>query len=365
MSTGPKNTFFERFDRETLIIHKTSVLDYYKQQYNIDLKHPGFPLVVTGQNTMYPMEFCQMAKGQVYPYKLSEFQTSEMIRFAVTKPSVRAGAINNGLKALNWPKDPYQAHYGMKIDTNMMKTKARLLPAPQVEFANGKTEKPGTNGRWRIDGKQFIESGKPLKHWAVLVFDNWSHSSRDTIDKASVQNFMAEFIKQYKQYGGQVLQPKPPIIGGMVDIAQGVTKAWDTMIARCAVGEKPQLIVCIVNAKIIEPYNRLKKNCDCRYGIVSQVMQSAHVKKCSLQYIGNVLMKVNAKLGGCSFRPLPQGKAPKSGAHSFRWPTLVMGADVSHAGPGAATPSMAAVTVSMDVQATRYAAACQSNGHRM
>ena len=365
LPTSARHTFFQRIDKDTGVIKKISVLDYYLKQYNIRLQRPALPVVETSKGTQYPMEFCSIVKGQRYPFKLNDFQTSNMIKYAVTKPPVRAAAINNGLKALNWPNDPYQAHYGLKIDTKMTVTKARLLPAPLVEFSGGKTERPAQAGRWRIDGKQFIEKGKPLKHWAVVVFDTWSHSSRDTIDKPSVQNFMAEFVKQYKLYGGQVLNPQPPIIGGIADIAQGVTKAWDTMIAKCAAGEKPQLIVCIVNAKITDLYNRLKKNCDCRYGVVSQVMQSAHVKKCQLQYIGNVLMKVNAKLGGFSFRPVPQGKQPKTQAHHFRGPTLIMGADVTHAGPGSATPSMAAVTVSMDKTASRYAAACQSNGHRL
>ena len=350
------------------MVHQTSVFDYFKKKYNADIYHWGYPLITTGNGSMYPMEFCTVLSGQPYPFKLNEYQTSAMIKYAVTKPAVRGEAITNGLKALKWQSDPYLAHYGMKIDTKMTVTKARLLPAPQVEFGLGKTEKPMQAGRWRIDGKRFIETGKALKHWCVLVFDTWSYSSRDTIDKPSVQNFMAEFVKQCKMYGMSVPQPKPPIIGGVADIAQGVTKAWDTMIAKCSAGEKPQLIVCIVNAKQIEPYNRLKKNCDCRYGIVSQVMQSAHVRKVSLQYIGNVLMKVNAKLGGCSFRPLPKGKSPKTGAHYFEGSgsgsTLVIGADVSHAGPGSATPSMAAVTVAMDKHATRFAAACQSNGHR-
>lgn len=49
----------------------------------------------------------------------------------------------------------------------------------------------------------------------------------------------------------------------------------------------------------------------------------------------------------------------------FPAPTLIIGADVSHAAPGAQTPSMAALTVSMDKLATRYAAACETNGFRV
>ena len=44
---------------------------------------------------------------------------------------------------------------------------------------------------------------------------------------------------------------------------------------------------------------------------------------------------------------------------------MVIGADVSHAAPGSLQPSMAAVTCSMDRWGCRYAAACETNGHRV
>ena len=45
-------------------------------------------------------------------------------------------------------------------------------------------------------------------------------------------------------------------------------------------------------------YLRIKKSSDCRYGVVSQCVQNLHVQKCTPQYLSNVLMKFNAKLGG-------------------------------------------------------------------
>lgn len=45
-------------------------------------------------------------------------------------------------------------------------------------------------------------------------------------------------------------------------------------------------------------YLRIKKSANCRYGVVSQCVQNLHVQKSQPQYISNVLMKFNAKLGG-------------------------------------------------------------------
>ena len=43
---------------------------------------------------------------------------------------------------------------------------------------------------------------------------------------------------------------------------------------------------------------------------------------------------------------------------------MIIGADVSHGAPGSQAPSMAAMTISMDMSASRYAAAVETNGHR-
>jgi len=87
-------------------------------------------------------------------------------------------------------------------------------------------------------------------------------------------------------------------------------------------------------------------------------MNVAHVRKCQPQYCSNVAMKVNAKLGGASCKVV-------SAKPFFTRPTMIIGADVSHASPGSPQASMAAVTMSFDNVASRYAAAVQTNGYRV
>ena len=93
-------------------------------------------------------------------------------------------------------------------------------------------------------------------------------------------------------------------------------------------------------------YGRIKRSAECRYGVVSQCMQYAHVQKAQGQYISNVCMKINAKLGGQTGRAVGAKSSGPGG--QFTAPTAVIGADVSHGAPGAQTPSMAALTLSMD-----------------
>lgn len=128
--------------------------------------------------------------------------------------------------------------------------------------------------------------------------------------------------------------------------------------------QEPQILLFVLPDKNSATYERLKKNLDCRYGIVSQMMQAAHVRKANPQYCSNVCMKLNAKLGGttCKSTPTAASKIPNT---FFKVPTLIVGADVSHPSPGSPQASMAALTVSMDADACRYAAAVQTNGYRV
>ncbi len=104
---------------------------------------------------------------------------------------------------------------------------------------------------------------------------------------------------------------------------------------------------------------------ECRFGILSQMVNFAHAVRCQPQYLSNVCMKINAKLGGVNSKLyIPPGKKD-----FFTKPTMIIGCDVSHGGANfsvnaAQEPSMAAMTVSMNRDATRYAASCQTNGYR-
>ena len=124
---------------------------------------------------------------------------------------------------------------------------------------------------------------------------------------------------------------------------------------------RPQILFFICHVKDPDEYNRIKKSCDCRFGVMSQVLQGNKVYDNNPQYHSNVCMKVNAKLGGATAR-VPSPRDAKWG--SFKEPTMIMGADVSHAAPGSWQPSMAAITCSIDQHAMRYMAACETNGHR-
>lgn len=347
-----KNNFFNlkaKGDRPAY--NNISVFDYYKKVYDIDIVYWYLPLIKTTKDGMFPMELCRLVNNQKYQYKLGPDQTASMIKFAVTRPKERISSVKHGIDMLNWANDPHLKHYGVNIDTNMTVTKAKVLPPPEVQYDKAKAT-PGYSGRWDLRGKKFLlPNPEPLKSWGIGVINS-------CLQEAEVRNFMNVFIQTYVGHGGRVENKNPAIyMGGRnQDMAEVVVdtrkKAGDQ--AKMA----PQILLFVMPGRDSWMYERLKKNNECRFAMVSQMLNIAHVRKANPQYCSNVAMKLNAKLGGTSCKVV----AAKS---FFNRPTLIMGADVSHAGVGSLMPSVAALTMSMDSAACRYAAAVQTNGFRV
>lgn len=116
----------------------------------------------------------------------------------------------------------------------------------------------------------------------------------------AVHLYIKTFVNVYRSHGGVVENDKPVILMGGTDPAVAVKDLFN------AVGNKhqmrPQLLVFVLDGKNPEQYARIKKSADCRFGVVSQCIQGAHLIKNQQQYHSNVCMKINAKLGGTTCR---------------------------------------------------------------
>lgn len=107
--------------------------------------------------------------------------------------------------------------------------------------------------------------------------------------------FIKTFMRVYRQHGG-IIVDEPVILAGNRDCAEAVTVLYNE-IGRTH-GRYPQLMFFVLRGVNNQIYTRIKKSADCRYGVVSQCVQYAHLRKNQDQYHSNVCMKVNAKLGG-------------------------------------------------------------------
>lgn len=143
---------------------------------------------------------------------------------------------------------------------------------------------------------------------AIFNYSQWR------CNEVEAKNFIKNFIETYVGHGGQVENTNPVVIGGINDEGKAVETVWLAAGNQCTVAPillkeikadyaaklRPQLLVFMVPNR--SGYLRIKKSCDCRYGVVSQVMNNKHVVEAKGQYMSNVCMKVNAKLGGTTAR---------------------------------------------------------------
>ena len=113
----------------------------------------------------------------------------------------------------------------------------------------------------------------------------------------------------YEGHGGRVTNRTPVIKGGIPSLPDAIYQTYQA--AGNQAKAEPQILVVILPNKNAETYHRVKKNCEIRLGMVSQCMQASNVAKNQAQYISNVLMKLNCKLGGttCSIKEVSTGSA--------------------------------------------------------
>lgn len=334
-----------------------SVTKYFHTRYNVRLQYPDFPLIETTRDGVFPMECITMLPWQRYNFKLDPDQTAAMIKFAVTRPPVRANAIMTNIKALRWVDDPYLREFGVKINPQMQSVPARILQNPVVQFGKRTTD-PRTSGRWDLRDQVFAQQNvRPLKSWSIIVVQK-------CVDEPTAARFGAAFAETYRKHGGQILTMKPKV-HQLNFAASGATAQDIEKLYRQTGNENsalPDLVFFVLPVKTTFIYERLKKNLEIRFALLSQMVHCDHVKKCQPQYCSNVAMKVNAKLGGFTSR--------LQKVQFYTVPTMMIGVDVSHGGAGSQAlsgplASMAAMTMSMDREAIRYSAVCETNGHRV
>ncbi|KAJ5887940.1 hypothetical protein N7495_007981 [Penicillium taxi] len=343
----------EVVDKATGKAELMTVEKYFKKKYDVTLVYPKTPLVLMtrGEKIFYPMELVTHTDLGRYNHKLDDVQLGEMIKFTAKRPALRYDHILKYKKLLCHDTDPNLESYGLQVDPNMLKVKARLLPNPEIQFAGNAKINPGVKGRWDLRGKKFLRPNKvPLKHWAIGHFSG----HRNSLNKEQIDYFVTMFTQIYKGHGGTI-QDRPLIMELKDDVGAAVRILHDSLGK--ANKADPQLMIFIVPTKDMFVYHRIKKNCDCRFGVPSQVLQSTNVIQNNPIFISNFLMKVNAKLGGITNRVLPTRTG--TGLRPF---SLIIGADVTHAAVGVWTPSLAAMCVSADQHGISYMGGAECNG---
>ncbi|WVY93883.1 hypothetical protein V8G54_032971 [Vigna mungo] len=314
-----------------------TVYDYFVNVRKIDLRYSSdLPCINVGKPkrpTYFPIELCELVSLQRYTKALSTLQRASLVEKSRQKPQDRMKILSDALRRSNYGSEPLLRNCGISISTGFTEVEGRVLPAPRLKFGNGEDLNP-RNGRWNVSNKRFVEPSK-IERWAVANFSA----------RCDVRGLVRDLIRIGDMKGISIAEPfdvfdespqfrrAPPMVR--------VEKMFETIQSKLP--GAPQFLLCLLpDRKNCDIYGPWKKKNLADFGIINQCMCPSRVND---QYLTNVMLKINAKLGGLN--SLLGVEVSPSLPIVSKAPTLILGMDVSHGSPGQTDiPSIAAVVSS-------------------
>ncbi|KRX24853.1 Protein argonaute-2 [Trichinella nelsoni] len=321
-----------------------TVAKYFYDRYCIRLKYPQLPCLQVGleqKHTYLPLEVCNLVPGQRCIKKLTDTQTSSMIKATARSAPDREQEINELVKRADFNNDPFAREFGISISPFMAEVYGRVLVPPKLLYG-GRTRATALpeKGVWDMRGKQF-HTAVDIRNWAIACFTP-PHMCREDNLRTFIQQ-----LQKISHDAGMSIVGQPCFC----KYATGADQVEPMF--RYLKSQYPQLQLVIVVLPGKTPvYAEVKRVGDTLVGVASQCVQAKNVNKTSTQTLSNLCLKINVKLGGINNILLPSIR-PKV----FNEPVIFMGADITHppAGDGG-KPSIAAVVGSMDAHPSRYSA---------
>uniref|UniRef100_A0A8R7RDL5 Protein argonaute 4B n=1 Tax=Triticum urartu TaxID=4572 RepID=A0A8R7RDL5_TRIUA len=318
---------------------EVTVYDYFVKNRGIELRYSGnLPCINAGRPkrpTYFPVELCTLVPLQRYTKALSTMQRTSLVEKSRQKPHERMSTLNDALKRSNYDADPMLKACGISIAQNFTQIEGRVLPAPKLKAGNGE-EFFTRNGRWNIARKKLIRTSS-VKRWSVVNF-----SARCDL-RGLVQDLKRVATGMGLEYEDPhtVIEESPSL--RRAPVARRVEEMFAQIKAKLP--GAPLFLLCLLpERKNCEVYGPWKKKCLADFGIVTQCLAPQRVND---QYLSNLLLKINAKLGGLN--TLLQIEAARAIPIVGKVPTIILGMDVSHGQPGQSDrPSIAAVVSSRE-----------------
>ncbi|XP_050538341.1 protein argonaute-2-like isoform X4 [Daktulosphaira vitifoliae] len=334
--------FFFEIEGPNGITQSLNVVQYFERVRNYKIIYPNLPCLHVGspaKKTAIPIELCTVQRGQIRMKKLTEMQTSNMVKNAARPPSDRRNNIENSIKEINYNADPVLKEFGIEIQESFANIPARVLDQPVLSYQDQREIKPRL-GVWRAD--KFLEAIK-LSKWVVLNLD-----VRTNVQK--IKDFERDLIRSGRDLNVNV-SPMNPIYN------MPVQRNWrlneiEREIKKFFTSQKQinmELIVVIIPDSPLGIYATVKQQSELQVGVLTQCIKSKTMYKMNPATAGNILLKINSKLNGVN-HTLAVRCCPKTMEGA-----IIFGADVTHPSPDqTAIPSVAAVAASHDVKAFQY-----------
>ncbi|KAJ1289157.1 hypothetical protein BS78_02G142900 [Paspalum vaginatum] len=310
-----------------------TVQDYFKSK-QVELMMPYLPCLDVGKPkrpNYLPLELCHMLSLQRYTKALSSQQRANLVEKSRQKPQERMQVVTNAVKSNRYDDDPILSSCGIEIEKQLTCVEGRVLSAPTLVVGNSENCIPN-RGRWNYNNKRLLDPVK-IERWAIVNFSarcDMSRISRELINCGRSKGILIERPYTLVDEDSQSRRCSP---------VERVERMFEKV--KTSLPGPPDFLLCVLperkNCDIYGPWK--KKNLH-EMGIVTQCIAPSN--KMNDQYFTNVLLKINAKLGGMNSKLALEHRQMIPVVTQI--PTLILGMDVSHGSPGRADiPSIAAV----------------------
>ncbi|XP_049383781.1 protein argonaute 2-like [Solanum stenotomum] len=332
------------------------LVEYFRDKYQQEIQFKDFPSLDIGKGNKknyVPMEFCVLVEGQ--PYR------KEGLYMSLARPQQRRDAICKMVEAEDGPCGRFTSNFEIEVDSKMTSVLGRILPPPDLKLGSESRHHVNDKCQWNLVGKSVVE-GKEIQRWALI---NLSHKNHRDL-KRQVDVFVGQLKDRNLKLGIKMEEPAVKHFRHMDELwtVGTVEKLLNDVVNEAGQKNKGelQMIVCVMASKD-NGYKYLKWVSETKIGIVTQCCLSSNAyNNAKDQFLANLCLKINAKLGGSNMELME--RLPNFGSEDN---VMFIGADVNH--PTGRDPdkypSIAAVVATINwPAANKYAARVRPQKHR-
>ncbi|KAI3796265.1 hypothetical protein L1987_38932 [Smallanthus sonchifolius] len=300
--------------------------DYFRDKWDKEIMHKGIPCLKLGNGkkpNYVPMEFCVLAEDRSFPRV------------------VNAEVIKN---------------FEVEVGMNMTEVDGHVIEPPKLKLGslNGKTNIITVDKQkchYNLTHGKTLVAGKLVERWALIDFSSMHHKHR-----LDANFFIPKLKKRRGSIGVRMEEPLwvyPTSMNELSDLST-VRSLFNWLVKECRKIDmgRLQMIVCVM-PDTHHGYKYIKLVSEIEIGVMTQCCLSENANKATDQFLANLGMKINAKLGGANMELVERFPHFSNEDHF-----MFIGAGVNHpAASNTSSPSIAAVVGSVNWSAaTRYAA---------
>ncbi|KAF9036794.1 Piwi domain-containing protein [Panaeolus papilionaceus] len=342
--------------------HRVTVAEFFHRLHGLPVKHVDiigvrFTPRESERPVIVPLQCCFVEPGQLFKKKIPDNLVHKVVDFATLKPRDKKYAILDAVK--NYTRSEFVHESRINIDSQPMVAPARQISPPGILYTQpgqpGQKPKLTTaavrDGAWNVAGSgMLLQDPQAMEHWGYINLRP---------DQISMEEFQAKMMELCNRCGGLGMKVQPPLfqLQGNPQYPTGqLDAATQAIMQKYGTQSVPFVVVVGLPDNSAEIRHLVKHWGDIRNGYITQCLRISKVRSAREQYWSNVVLKLNARLGGrnniVDSHALRQALMGPSNMEI----TVVMGADASHPAPGVQKPTVTSLVFSKDQFATAYSA---------